>query len=197
MFKSLILPLFLIVPASALANGCPNAQTAKQGFVLERKGTKAEVRRASDHFVHVTNLYPGGMKQDVIYYKGLLPISRFDDTTQSISIPVSDIRTIFPLTLKTRRAVTYAPASPRTVRDLVSLELTVTDEEEIELGACTYEVLAVHHRYMNAEGRTTSEHTDLYSPALGFVLAKRYPEKGGRHTLMQYQSIKPLERAPF
>ncbi|SCZ02103.1 hypothetical protein SAMN02927923_03456 [Microvirga guangxiensis] len=197
MLKAFVLASALSIPISALADPCPNAQTAKQGFILERQGTKANVRPASDHFIHVTNHYPSGKKQDVIYYKGLLPISRFDDTTQSISIPVSDVRTVFPLTLKARRAVTYAPATPSKVGALVSLELTVMGMEEIGIGSCSYEVLAVHHRYMNAEGKTTSEHTDLYSPALGFVLAKRYPERGGRHTLVQYQSIKPLGRGPF
>jgi hypothetical protein len=194
--KSFLL-LALLVYAPALADDCPNAQTAKEGFVLERQGTRAEVRPASDHFVHATNLYPGGRKQDVIYYKGLLPISRFDDSTRSISIPVSDLRTIFPLIPKTRRAVTYAPATPSRVGALVSLELTVTGQERIQLGSCSYEVLSVHSRLLNADGRTSSEHTDLYSPVLGFILAKRYEEKGGRQTLVKYQSIKPLGRAPF
>ncbi|MCG7394451.1 hypothetical protein MHY87_16220 [Microvirga sp. ACRRW] len=194
MLKPLILTLAFVFPASALANNCPNAKTAKQGFVLERQGTKAEVRPASDHFVHVTNLYPNGKKQNVIYYKGLFQVSRTDDTAQSISIPVSDVRTIFPLALKARRAVTYAPATPSTVGALVSLELMVTDQEEIELGPCAYEVFAVHHRYLNADGKTTSEHTDLYSPDLGFVLAKRYPNKNGSQTLVRYDSIKPFAR---
>ncbi|WP_243374512.1 hypothetical protein [Microvirga solisilvae] len=193
MFRQAIFLLFAFLPiAPAMAQSCPDARTAKQGFVLERQGTRAEVRQASDHFVHVANVYPGGKKQDVVYYKGLLPISRFDDTTQSISIPVSELRTIFPLGLKARRAVTYAPATPSKVGALVSLELTVSGQEELQLGSCTYEVFAVHNRYINAEGKTTSEHTDLYSPVLGFVLGKRYPEKGGAHTLVKYQSIKPL-----
>lgn len=198
MFKqTLLLALTPFLSISTLAEPCPDAKTAKQGFILERQGTRAEVRQASDHFVHVTNLYPGGKKQDVIYYKGLLPISRFDETTQSISIPVSELRTIFPLALKARRAVTYAPATPTKVGSLISLELTVTGQEELELGSCSYEVYAVHNRYLNAEGRTTSEHTDLYSPALGFVLAKRYDEKTGTATLVKYQSIKPLGRNPL
>ncbi len=186
-----------LIAAPALANTCPDAKTAKHGFVLERQGTRAEVRHASDHFVHVTNLYPGGKKQDVVYYKGLLPVSRFDETTQSISIPVSELRTIFPLALKARKAVTYAPATPYKVGALVSLELTVTGLEEIELGSCTYEVYVVHNRYLNADGKTTSEHTDLYSPDLGFLIGKRYHEKNGAHTLVKYQSIKPLGRTPF
>ncbi len=198
MFKqTLLLALASVVSASALAETCPDAKTAKQGFILERQGIRAEVRQASDHFVHATNFYPGGKKQDVIYYKGLLPISRFDETTQRISIPVSDIRTIFPLALKSRKAVTYAPATPSKVESLISLELTVTGQEELELGPCSYEVYAVHNRYLNAEGKTTSEHTDLYSPALGFILAVRYPEKGDRHTLVKYQSIRPLGRNPL
>jgi hypothetical protein len=193
----LLIALASFISASASADTCPNAKTAKQGFVLERQGIRAEVRQASDHFVHATNLYPGGKKQDVIYYKGLLPISRFDETTQSISIPVSELRTIFPLALKARKVVTYAPATPSKVGSLISLELTVTGLEELELGPCSYEVYAVHNRFLNAEGRTTSEHTDLYSPDLGFLLGKRYEEKGGAKTLVKYQSIKPLGRTPF
>ncbi|MGO4388234.1 hypothetical protein AB4Y85_11910 [Microvirga sp. 2YAF29] len=198
MFKQIFLFVFAtLIAAPALAGTCPDAKTAKQGFVLERQGTRAEVRQASDHFVQVTNHYPGGKKQDVIYYKGLLPISRFDETTQSISIPVSELRTIFPLALKARRAVTYAPATPSKVGALISLELTVTGMEEVELGPCTYEAYAVHNRYLNADGKTTSEHTDLYSPELGFLIGKRYHERNGAQTLVKYQSIRPLARAPF
>jgi hypothetical protein len=195
--QTLLFALASLIPESAVAGTCPDAKTAKQGFVLERQGTRAEVRQASDHFVHVTNLYPGGKKQDVVYYKGLLPISRFDETTQSISIPVSELRTIFPLALKTRRAVTYAPATPSKVGALIFLELTVTGLEELELGPCTYEVYAVHNRYLNADGKTTSEHTDLYSPDLGFLIGKRYHERGGAQTLVKYQSIRSLGRTPF
>lgn len=193
----LLFVMAFLAPVAASANTCPDAKTAKQGFVLERQGTRAEVRQASDHFVHVTNLYPGGKKQDVVYYKGLLPISRFDETTQSISIPVSELRTIFPLTVKARKAVTYAPATPSKVGALISLELTVTGMEELELGPCTYEVFAIHNRYLNAEGKTTSEHTDLYSPDLGFLIGKRYHERNGAQTLVKYQSIKSLARTPF
>jgi hypothetical protein len=178
----------------ALGDDCPTAQTAKLGFVLERQGTIAEVRPASDHFVHVVNAYPGGKKQDVIYYRGFFPISRFDDTARSINIPVSDLRTVFPLEPKARRALTYAPAQPGKVGALISLELTVTGQEQLQLGSCSYNVMVVRNRFLNAEGKVTSEHTDLYSPELGFVLAKRYEEKGGTQTTIKYQSIKPLGR---
>jgi len=86
-----ILPFALTILASpALGDDCPGARTAKLGFVLERQGTVSEIRPASDHFVHVVNAYPGGKRQDVIYYRGFFPISRFDDTARSINIPVSD-----------------------------------------------------------------------------------------------------------
>lgn len=192
--RTIVLTLTLLFASSAAADECPTAQTAKQGFILERQDSRSEVRPASDHFVHVANFYSGGKRQDVMYYKGLLPISRFDDSVQSISIPVSDLRTIFPLSLKARRAVTYAPASPSKVGALVSLELTVSGQEQLQLGSCSYEVIAIHNRFLNAEGKTTSEHTDFYSPALGFVLAKRYEEKGGMQTMVEYQSIQPLGR---
>ncbi len=186
----LILTAKLTVPA--YADDCPNAQTAKFGFVLERQGTRAEVRPASDQFVHVVNSYAGGKTQNVIYYRGFFPISRFDDTARSINIPVSDLRTVFPLEPKSRRTLTYAPAQPDKVGALISLELTVTGQEQIQLGACSYNVLIVRNRFLNAAGKVTSEHTDLYSPELGFILAKRYEEGGGAQTTMKYQTIRPL-----
>lgn len=188
-----VLPVVLAAPAQG--DDCPNAQTAKLGFVLERQGTVAEVRPASDHFVHVLNSYPGGKKQDVIYYRGLFPVSRFDDSARSINVPVSDLRTVFPLAPKARRALTYAPSQPDKVGALISLELTVTGEERLQLGSCSYNVLVVRNRFLDAQGKATSEHTDLYSPELGFVLGKRYEEKGGsQQTTVKYQSIRPLGR---
>ena len=162
---SFVLTAFLASPA--MSDDCPTAQTAKLGFVLERQGTIAEVRPASDHFVHVLNSYRSGKKQDVIYYRGFFPIRRFDDTARSINIPVSDLRTVFPLEPKARRALTYAPAQPGKVEALISLELMVTGQEQLQLGSCSYSVLAVRNRFLNADRKLTSEHTDLYSPELG------------------------------
>jgi hypothetical protein len=142
----------------------------------------------------VLNSYPSGKKQNVLYYRGFFPISRFDAKARSINIPVSDLRTVFPLDLKARRAITYAAAQPDKVGALISLELTVTGQEQFQLGSCSYNVLIVRNRFLNAEGKVTSEHTDLYSPDLGFVLAKRYEEGGGRQTTVRYQSIRPLSR---
>ena len=192
--RALPFALTIILGSPALGDDCPTAQTAKLGFALERQGTVAEVRPASDHFVHVVNAYPGGKKQDVIYYRGLFPISRFDDTARSINIPVSDLRAIFPLEPKARRALTYVPAQPGKVGALISLELTVTGQEQLQLGSCSYNVLVVRNRFLNGEGKVTSEHTGLYSPELGFVLAKRYEDKPGTQTTIKYQCIRPLGR---
>jgi hypothetical protein len=192
--RNLVLVLACLLSTAALADDCPTSQTAKLGFALERQGTKAEVRPASDHFVHVVNTYPGGKVQDVIYYRGLFPVSRFDETARSINIPVSDIRTLFPLKPKAKRVLTYAPSQPSRVGGLVSLELTVAGQEQLQLGSCTYTVLVVRNRFLNDEGKVTSEHTDLYSPELGFVLAKRYEERGGVQTTIKYQGIRPLGR---
>ena len=176
----------------AFAAECPTAETVKSGFVLERRGTRAEVRPAADQFVHVVNIYPGGKKQDVIYFRGLFVVSRFDDYTRSIRIPLSDLRTIFPLEVKTRRAVTYAPAEPGKVGAAMSLEMTVTGREQLRVGPCSYAVLVIRNRFMNSEGRVTHEETDLYAPELGFLLGKRYDEKGGKQTSVVYDSIKSL-----
>ncbi|MGO4707425.1 hypothetical protein AB4072_16805 [Microvirga sp. 2MCAF38] len=195
MFKRFLPFIVLVVGNSALADDCPNAETAKIGFALERQGTVAEVRPASDQFVHVVNSYPGGKKQDVIYYRGLFEISRSDETAHVINVPLSDIRSIFPLDAKSRRAITFARAQQNKVGTPISLELTVAGQEKLQLGSCSYTVLLVRHRYLNGDGRVMSEHTDFYSPDLSFVLAKRYDEKGGRESMVKYERIKPLGRS--
>jgi hypothetical protein len=195
MFRRFAPILFGIIAAGpGVADDCPNAESAKLGFILERQGAHAEIRPAPGHFVHVVNTYSGGKRQDVIYYRGLFPISRFDDTARSINVPVSDLRSIFPLTVKARRALTYAPSEPSKVGELISLEMTVTGQESLQIGSCTYQVLIIRNRSMNADGQVTFEFTDLYSTDLGFVLAKRYDEKGGRQTTVMYQRIRPLSR---
>jgi hypothetical protein len=192
-----LLALACIVGSPVLAASCPDAKDAKTGFVLERSGTRAEIRPASEHLVHVVNHYPSGKKQDVIYFRGLFVISRFDDTARAINIPLSDLRTVFPLASKSRRAITYAPAQPGKIGNTVSLELTVMGEEKVRLGPCSYDVLVIRNRFMNAEGRKTYEDTDLYSPELGFLLGKRYDEPGGRQTTISYDRIGPLPPPPL
>lgn len=190
----LLAALAMSFAAPATADECPTAQTAKSGFVLERQGTKAEIRPTPENFVHVVNTYPDGKKQDVIYYRGLFEISRFDDVGRRFNVPLSDLRSIFPLDAKARRAVTYAPAQPGKVGALISQEIMVTGQEKLQLGSCSYTVTIIRNRFLNAEGRVLSEHTDLYSADLGFVLGKRYDEKSGRQTTVLYQAIRPLTR---
>jgi hypothetical protein len=190
-----LVPLVLLATPAA-ADECPTAQTARQGYVLERQGARAEVRPQENHFVQVVNTFNGGKKQDAIYYRGLFLISRFDDTARAINVPVSDIRTLFPLEVKARRALTYAPAQPAKTGSLVSLELTVEKQEKLKIGDCEYQVLVIRNRHLNAEGRVTSEHTDFYSPDLGFTLAKRYDDTPGTSTTVQYERIRPLNPGP-
>lgn len=95
--------LVLLLPISAQGQDCPTAPTKGKGFVLERQGVKTEVRAASDHFIHAVNSFVGGKVQDAIYYQGLFLVSRSDEDARALNIPVSDLRSIFPLALKARR----------------------------------------------------------------------------------------------
>jgi hypothetical protein len=194
-YRILLFALAFLPAARVATQECPTAETAKAGFVLERRGTQAEVRPTSENFVHVVNTYPNGTKQDVIYYRGLFEISRFDNVARRFNVLLTDLRSIFPLDGKSRRAVTFAPADSKKVSAPISQEMTVVGQEKLQLGQCSYPVLTIRNRFMNAEGRVLSEHTDLYSADLGFVLGKRYDEKGGRQTTMLYQSIRPLARS--
>jgi hypothetical protein len=184
-----------VLTLAATAQECPTAETAKAGFSLQRAGTSIEVRPASDLFVHVVNTYPNGKKQDVLYFRGLLVATRSDASTQSISFPLSDWRSIFPLDVGARRTLNYVPLEPAKAGRLTLLELSVTGRDKLQLGPCSYDVLVIRNRFLGPDGKLQSEHADFYSPELGYVLAKRYDERGGRQTTMKYESIKPLGRA--
>jgi hypothetical protein len=183
-----------ILTLPATAQDCPTAETAKTGFSLQRTGTSVEVRPASDLFVHVANTYTNGKKQDVLYFRGLLVATRSDGSNQSISFPLSDWRSIFPLDVGARRSLSYVPLEAAKAGRAASLELTVTGKDKLQLGPCSYEVLVIRNRFLGSDGKLMSEHADFYSPELGFVLAKRYDERGGRQTTVKYETIKPLGR---
>ncbi len=52
----------------------------------------------------------------------------------------------------------------------------------------------MNNRFLRPDGKVISEHTDLYSPELSFVLAKRYDERTSRATMMKYETIQHLLR---
>jgi hypothetical protein len=121
-------------------------------------------------------------------------MSRFDDTAKAITIPLTDVRTILPLSVGTKRAISFVPAEPAKVGQIVSQEMVVSGREKVQLGPCSYDVLIVQNRYLAADGRVTSKFVDLYSPELGYVLGKRYEEAGGRETVVKFETIRPLAK---
>ena len=70
-------------------------------------------------------------------------------------------------------------------------------QEKLRIGECSYDVLVIRNKFMNAEGQVTYEDTDLYSVELGFLLGKRYDEPGGRQTTNAYDVIRPLGNSPL
>ena len=191
MLRTSTLLVSLAVCFTASAEDCPNAVTAKTGFVLERNGTASQVRPSSP-FTHVMNTYSNGMKQDVITFHGLVTLTRFDRSARSITIPLTDLRTILPLKVGDKRVISFVPADPTGFRGIVSQEMQVSGKEKLQLGSCSYDVLVIQNRYLAQDGRTTSRFVDLYSPELGYVLGKRYDEGGGRETAVKFETIRPL-----
>ena len=108
----------------------------RAGFVLQRQGAPTEVRPASDLFTHVLNTYPSGKTQDVLYFRGLFDVSRRDESAHSaLPCPLTDLRTIFPLDVGARRAVTFVLAEPGKAGPPLSLELTVAGRETLQIGS--------------------------------------------------------------
>ncbi|WP_162918188.1 hypothetical protein [Taklimakanibacter deserti] len=131
----------------ALAAGCPDAETAKDGFRLVSSGAVSEVRRQSDLIVQVSSYFNDGEAQTAQFFRGLIEITRVSKKKQSFMLTLSDLRTLFPLKKGQRKKFVSiwldsrgAPSPPETT------ELLVAGQEALKIGACEYKVFAPSRR---------------------------------------------------
>jgi hypothetical protein len=187
--------LFLGLLATGAANGaeCPNSEKAKDGFTLERPGVRSQFRSSAGMVVHVANTYEAAPPQTQFFFGGLIEVLHLGEKGQFSLVPLSDLRSIFPLKSGARHKIAFLRLMPKEKAGVQqTLELQITGKEKFSLGTCEYDVLSVKQFLKDANGEELDAWTSLYAPDLQAVLAKRYDEGSARETTIGYETIKPL-----
>lgn len=183
----------LLIAGGAQAADCPDDQTAKDGFTLERPGIRSEFRPSDEMIVYVSNTYQSSLSQTQFFFGGLIELFHDSEKGQLMVVPLSDLRSIFPLKSGASHEVSFLRLTPKKSAAVQqTMKLQVTGKEKYRLGDCEYDVLAVRQTVKNAQGKELDAWTSLYAPSLQAVLAKRYDEGSAKEAIVGYESIKPL-----
>lgn len=189
------LPFLVTVFAGSYAYGadCPDSETAKKGFVLERPGVRTVVRKSAEQVAIVNNDYASAPPQTQFLVGGLFEVFRTSSKGQFVTLPASDFRDIFPLREGKEQDISWLWLDAKRNRvEPNTLSLKVAGKEIIKLGDCSYEVLAVRQVLTSGQGQVIDTWTALYSADLKAVLAKRYDEGTAKENTVAFEMIKPL-----
>ena len=175
---------------SAVASECP--ADGSRSFALEKAGVRTEYRPMEQAIVRLDETI-GRATFTHYLFRGLIEVYREGKKGITLSIPLTDLESVFPLEEGKKHSLKLISMNPKDMKESEQLlELEVTGREEIRLRNCTYAVLAVHHCRENAAGRVLDCWTSLYSPDLRAVLAKRYDEGTVHETTIAYRGIEAL-----
>jgi hypothetical protein len=190
---SLFLLIAVLAGSSAHGSDCPNAETAKNGFVLDGQGVSAVIRQSDEQITSMHNKYRSETPQTQFFVGGLIEVFRNSTTGQFVALPDSDFRKLFPLRKGKEQEISWLSLDARKgTAERRSMSLKATGEETIELGACAYDVVAVRQIMMDGKGEVLDTWTALYSPDLQVVLAKRYDEGTAQEETVAFKTIRPL-----
>jgi hypothetical protein len=107
--KRLVIPTIVLAvqifgTAGCFAQACPDAQSGKNGFVVER-GERSRTEVFHDGFVVRTIMHSGGNALlETTQYEGLFDLDRLDRGRHSTFKPKTNLAKLFPL--KTKQHVT-------------------------------------------------------------------------------------------
>ncbi len=182
-----------MVGNAAHGAGCPDRETAKKGFVLERIGTRSVVRPSDNKVTVVTNEFLSTLPQTQFLVGGLVEVSRNSEQGRFSVLPSFDLRAIFPLKEGKPLTIEWLRLDAKRSRvQADSLTLELAGKEPIKVGNCKYEVLVIRQVLKNEVGNVLDAWTALYSPDLQMTLAKRYDERTAKEETVAFETIRLL-----
>jgi len=194
------IPLVLIVAVQAIgvctghAQTCPDAQSGKTGFVVER-GERSRTEVFHDGAIIRTVLrYGGNAMLETTQYEGLFDLDRLDRGKRSTFKPKSDLAKLFPLKPEQHAIATFDIDADGMTAKTRTVELMVTGQAELYVGACKYKILKVERSQSQGVAPPSFMNVDYYAPDLKLIIAKEYKDPGGRTTLIKFDKIYPIAR---
>lgn len=183
----------LLAPRPATAQGCPTAQSAAHGFVVERSTSqKSEVLRAGQGLVRVVTRYNGETVLESTQYQGLFMLELLDRGRRTKFDPRTELKTLFPLKPGAQLHAKFVTERDGSFGRLY-VELDVRKPEDFFIGACKYSVLRIDRRESRSAVPPQYAYTDLYSPDLELVLGREYKHPGQAMHVVKYDRIYPLK----
>ena len=176
------------------AQTCPDAESGKTGFVVER-GERSRTEVFHDGAIIRTVLrYGGNAMLETTQYEGLFDLDRLDRGKRSTFKPKSDLAKLFPLKPERHAIATFDIDADGTAAKTRTVELLVTGQAEIYVGACKYKILKIERSQSQAGAPPSFMNVDYYAPDLKLIIAKEYKDSGGRTTLIKFDKIYPIAR---
>jgi hypothetical protein len=183
--RAAICAIMFSLALPAAAQDCPSA-TGKGSFVVERgPDSKTEVFAGDGAIVRLILRYRGQTLLETTVHEGLFELERLDRGRRSTLKPKADLAKLFPMK-KQRLAVEFdvQQGDGKPAKSLVTL--TVIGTDSLHIGACKYDILKIQRK---ETGARRFDNVDYYAPALKLVVAKEYPERDGRTTLIKFDKI--------
>jgi len=185
----------LIFGATAsYAQTCPDGQSGKTGFVVER-GEKSRTEVFHDGAVVRTVMrFGGNALLETTQYEGLFDLDRVDRGRHSAFKPKTDLAKLFPLKTKQHATVVFDVAMGGAAEKVRTVELLVLGQDELYVGGCKYKVLKIERRQSRSNGAPAFTNIDYYAPDLKLVIAKEYKKANGRTSLIKFDKVYPISR---
>ena len=186
-----------LVPAvSEAANECPSAASGRGSYIIERSGSsKTEVFYGDGPIVRAVMHAGGRVLLETTHHEGLLQLDRVDRGQRIVYKPKSDLSKLFPLRPKQKMDVVFDTTEAGSQPYISSVKLAIVGTDRLSIGNCKYDVLRIEHTDTQ-RGRSGSTYVDWYAPELKFVIAKEWPDRNGRSTLIKYDRITTSEATP-
>jgi hypothetical protein len=181
--------IFLCIASAAAADDCPSVKTTKTSFVVERgPDSKTEVFSADGPVVRSVLRYRGQTILETTLHQGIFELDRLDRGRRVVQTPKTDLAKFFPLKEKQKIEADFERKEDDGKVTSSRVQLTVTARDTLYIGACKYDILKLDREEFRAGARFHSN-TDYYAPELKLIVAKEYPERDGRKSLIKFDKI--------
>jgi hypothetical protein len=178
------------------ANECPSAASGRGSYVIERSGSsKTEVFYGDGPIVRTVMQSGGRVLLETTQHEGLFQLDRIDRGQRTVFKPKSDLAKLFPLRPKQKMDVVFDTTEAGAPPYISSVKLAIVGTDSLSIGNCKYDVLRIEHTDTR-RGQSGSTYVDWYAPELKFVIAKEWPERNGRTTLIKFDRIMASEATP-
>jgi hypothetical protein len=168
------------------ANDCPSALNGKGSYILEQgANSKTEVFYGPGATIRTEFRLRDRKLLETTLYEGLFELQRIDRGLKAESKPRVDLGKFFPLKPKQKIDATFDLVSDGQAPKTRSVKLDYVGLQDFKIGDCTYGVV----KFQRDETWPAVSNIDYYAPELKLVVAKEYPEKNGRRTIVGYARI--------